>query len=73
MGANITELEDGFQIEGPTKLKGATVESYGDHRMAMALAIAATIADSETNIKNVDCIDISFPNFFNLLEKICKR
>ncbi len=70
MGAEINELEDGFQVNGPTKLKGAILESYSDHRIAMALAIAASIASGESTIRNAECVDISFPHFFDLLNKI---
>ena len=72
MGANIKELEDGFEIEGKTKLKGAELESHGDHRVAMSLIIASTIADSPCKINGVDCIDISYPNFIKSLEKLTK-
>ena len=72
MGANIKELEDGFEIEGKTKLKGAVLESHGDHRVAMSLIIASTIADSPCEINGVDCIDISYPNFIETLEKLTK-
>lgn len=67
LGAKITELEDGMIIEGPTKLKGATVKSYGDHRVAMALAIAGLVADGETVVEDVECIETSFPGFSKLL------
>jgi 3-phosphoshikimate 1-carboxyvinyltransferase len=63
MGAKIKELEDGMIIEGPTKLKGAKVDSHGDHRIAMAMTIAGLIAEGETVIEDVDCIDTSFPGF----------
>jgi len=68
MGAKITETEDGMIIEGTNKLTGATVESYHDHRVAMSLAIAALRADKETTILNSNCVNISFPDFFSLLE-----
>ncbi|MFH1826521.1 MAG: 3-phosphoshikimate 1-carboxyvinyltransferase [bacterium] len=67
MGAKIEELDDGMIIEGPTKLKGTTVKSYGDHRVAMALAVAAKIASGETIIDDTVCIDTSFPGFAKLL------
>lgn len=72
MGAQIEELEDGMIITGPTKLKGATVESHGDHRIAMSLAIAATIADGETTIENAECISISYPTFEATLRSIMR-
>lgn len=67
MGANIEETPDGIIIKGKTPLKGAFVESYNDHRIAMALSIAAKIATGETYINNSECVNISFPNFFNKL------
>jgi len=70
MGANIKELDDGMIIEGPTKLKGAKVRSYGDHRIAMSLAIAGLIAEGETEIDDAACIETSFPGFEKLLHEI---
>jgi 3-phosphoshikimate 1-carboxyvinyltransferase len=67
MGAKIEELQDGLVIEGPVSLKGATVRSQGDHRIAMALAVAGLIADGETIIEKPECVSISFPNFFDTL------
>ena len=72
MGANIKEFEDGFEIDGKTRLKGAELESHGDHRVAMSLIIASTIADSPCKIKEIDCINISYPNFIETLEKLTK-
>lgn len=68
MGAHITPLADGMIIEGGFPLKGATVESYHDHRIAMALAIAACNAQSPSTLLHPDCVSISFPNFYSLLE-----
>ncbi len=70
MGAHVKELEDGLIIEGPTALKGTTIESHGDHRIAMSAAIAALVADGETKINNIDCIETSFPGFAQLLEQL---
>jgi len=53
-----------------SKLKGARVESHQDHRVAMALAIAALGATGPTTINNAECVDITFPDFFKLLESI---
>ncbi len=69
MGAKITELPDGFIIEGKTPLRGAVVNSYNDHRIAMTLAIAGLIADGETKIDNSECVNISFPGFWKIIEK----
>ncbi len=70
MGAQITELPDGLEIEGPTRLKGAIVKSHGDHRLAMCLAIAALTAEGPTTIEDVGCVATSFPTFWSLLEQI---
>jgi len=70
MGAKIEEKKDGLIIHGKTFLKGAQVESYGDHRIAMTLAIAGLIAEGETLIKDVECVDTSFPGFLELLQSI---
>ena len=72
MGASITEKEDGFEIIGPTRLKGAVCKSYHDHRMAMSLAVAALYADGKTIIEDAECIDVSYPRFFHTLKKIIK-
>ena len=70
MGADIKEKEDGFIVEGPSKLKGAVCESYNDHRIAMSLAVAALLAEGKTVIKNSECIDISFPGFKKILQNL---
>jgi 3-phosphoshikimate 1-carboxyvinyltransferase len=70
MGADIQEHEDGFTINGPSRLNGAEVDSYGDHRIAMAFAIAGLLAKGETKIKNADCVDISYPGFFQVLDSL---
>jgi 3-phosphoshikimate 1-carboxyvinyltransferase len=71
MGANVRETKDGMVIQGPTALKGAEIDSYGDHRIAMSFSIAGLIADGETLIKNIDCVDTSFPEFFTILDYSC--
>src|SRR5688572_20343024 len=72
MGAEVDEFDDGIAVSGPTQLRGAAVDSYGDHRIAMAFSIAALIADGETELKDPECVAISFPEFFKLLE-ICRH
>jgi 3-phosphoshikimate 1-carboxyvinyltransferase len=71
MGAHITEKPDGLLIDGPTPLKGAVVDSHGDHRLAMSLAIAGLVAEGTTTIRNTDCVNTSFPEFWTLLETLC--
>lgn len=70
LGAHIDPLPDGFIIEGPTPLHGAVVDSHGDHRLAMALAVAGLIAEGETVIENAECIPDSFPGFVELMRAL---
>lgn len=67
MGAKIEPQADGMIIHGGQSLSGAEVDSHGDHRIAMALAIAATMARGDTLIKNTSCVNVSFPDFFQIL------
>ena len=67
LGAAITETADGFIVEGPTRLHGARCQSHGDHRIAMMLAVAGLIAAGETVIEGAECVDVSFPAFFEAL------
>ena len=66
-GINVNEYEDGYEVQGG-ELKSAVVDSYGDHRIAMSFLIAGLVCDME--VKDVDCINTSFPNFFDLIGKI---
>jgi len=68
MGAKVKELDDGLIIAGNQKLRGATCKSYFDHRIAMSMAVAALIAEGETTIENVECVDTSFPGFWETLK-----
>jgi 3-phosphoshikimate 1-carboxyvinyltransferase len=70
MGAEVEEFEDGLQVFGPAKLRGARIDSHGDHRIAMAFSVAALIADGETEIDGAECVAISFPEFFELLHSV---
>ena len=67
MGADVKELSDGIIIKGPNRLKGAELESFGDHRIALAFSIAGLNAEGDTIIKDAEWADISFPGFFDLL------
>jgi 3-phosphoshikimate 1-carboxyvinyltransferase len=69
MGADIVELPDGFRVRR-SQLTGSEIGSHGDHRIAMAFAVAALLADGETVINNASCADISFPGFFEMLRSI---
>jgi 3-phosphoshikimate 1-carboxyvinyltransferase len=73
MGAEVEEFEDGLWVSGPTQLHGALIDSRNDHRIAMAFAVAALIAKGETQIAGSECVAISFPEFFPLLESLAKR
>ncbi len=70
MGARIEAQPDGFIVEGPTPLRGAAVDSCGDHRLAMALAVAGMIAEGETVVENAECIADSFPGFMALMRSL---
>jgi 3-phosphoshikimate 1-carboxyvinyltransferase len=70
MGAHVDEFEDGMEIEGGHPLHGATIDSCGDHRIAMAFAIAGLFAKGETVIKNTECVNTSYPGFSHHLNAI---
>lgn len=67
MGARVETFPDGFAIEGPQRLRGAAVDSCGDHRIAMALAVAAMRAAGPTLIRGAECVAVSYPGFFEAL------
>jgi 3-phosphoshikimate 1-carboxyvinyltransferase len=71
MNARVEEFEDGLRV-GKSELKGATVDSFGDHRIAMAFAVAALFADGDTEIKDAECAAVSFPAFFETLESVAQ-
>ena len=73
MGANVKEREDGLKIPGGQKLHGAEIDSLGDHRIAMAFAVAALRAEGETQIRGADAAVISYPAFFEALESVVQR
>ncbi len=70
MGADVTEHPDGLEIRGGRPLHGARLASHGDHRIAMAFAIAGLFADGETVIENASCVETSYPGFAGQLERI---
>jgi 3-phosphoshikimate 1-carboxyvinyltransferase len=70
MGGDVCELTDGLLIRGGRKLRGAMIDSRGDHRIAMAFAIAGLAAAGETIIDNEDCIPVSFPGFAKILRQL---
>lgn len=69
MGADVEEFDDGFRV-GRSRLRGARVDSFGDHRIAMAFAIAGLLAEGETEIEGAECVDVSFPGFFDVLQNV---
>jgi len=70
MGAAVDERPDGISVDGPAALRGATVDSNGDHRIAMALAIAGLAADGPTSIVDADSVAVSYPEFFGTLSQV---
>jgi 3-phosphoshikimate 1-carboxyvinyltransferase len=73
MGAQVTESEDGLEIFGGAPLHGARLSSYGDHRIAMAFAIAGLFAEGETTITDTECVNTSYPGFYKTLEQIMRE
>jgi len=72
MGAQVEEFPDGMRVAGRSagKLHGAKVDPQGDHRIAMALAVAALGAEGDTTVLDADCAAVSFPEFFKTLERL---
>jgi 3-phosphoshikimate 1-carboxyvinyltransferase len=73
MGAEVEERDDGLKIPGGQKLRGADIDSLGDHRIAMAFAVAALRADGETRIRGAEAAIISYPGFFDALASVVQR
>jgi 3-phosphoshikimate 1-carboxyvinyltransferase len=73
MGAEVHEYEDGLRVSGTVQLRGARIDSFGDHRIAMAFAIAALIAREDSEISGAECAAVSFPEFFQMLESVVQR
>jgi len=75
MGAKVEERADGLRIAGRSagRLHGVEIDPHGDHRMAMAFAVAALGAEGETIIQNADCAAVSYPDFFSTLERLLER
>lgn len=70
MGVEIEEYPDGLSIRGAERLRGAEVESHGDHRIAMSMAVAALVAEGKTVINNASAVDVSFPGFFAITGRL---
>jgi len=75
MGASVEERPDGLKVEGRRagKLRGAEIEPRGDHRIAMAFAVAGLAAEGNTVIRDADCAGVSFPTFFQELNRLAER
>ena len=73
MGVEVEEFADGLSVFGPTKLRGGLIDSHSDHRIAMAFSVAALLADGETEIARSECVAISFPEFYELLDSLAVR
>ena len=72
LGANIEPTEDGFVVRGPVRLRGATVRAHGDHRIAMAMAVAGLLAEGRTTIEDAAVVDISYPGFYEDLRTLAR-
>jgi 3-phosphoshikimate 1-carboxyvinyltransferase len=70
MGVQVTEFDDGMEIIGASRLVGAEMTSHGDHRIAMAFAIAGLFAEGETIIRDVECVATSYPTFEQTLKLV---
>lgn len=70
LGGEVEEFDDGFAMEGPQSLRGATIETKGDHRIAMAFSVAGLLAGGSTEILDADCASVSFPEFYSLLSSL---
>lgn len=73
LGIAVTETDDGMDITGSDQILGGTVDSSGDHRIAMSMSIAALVASSSITVTDIGCVATSFPTFFTLLEKVASR
>lgn len=70
MGAEVEEFPDGLSVSGPVQLRGALLDSHGDHRIAMAFSVAALLAKGESELSGAECVSVSFPEFFPLLDRV---
>jgi len=70
LGVEIEELEDGFKVEGPQRIRGGRVDPMGDHRMAMLFSIAGALSEEGVEVKNHNVVSISFPDFFKTLKMV---
>jgi 3-phosphoshikimate 1-carboxyvinyltransferase len=73
LGAEVEEYADGLRVQGRTRLRGARLESFGDHRIAMACAVAALFSEGESELTGAEAVAVSFPEFFTMLESVIER
>jgi len=73
MGVEVEEFPDGLSVSGPAQLRGALLDSHGDHRIAMAFSVAALLAKGESELSGAECVGVSFPEFFPLLDSLLRR
>ena len=73
MGVDITGTDDGMIINGGKPLHGALIDSHLDHRIAMSFAIASLAADGETEIRDAECVNISYPEFYRDLKSLLQQ
>jgi 3-phosphoshikimate 1-carboxyvinyltransferase len=73
LGADVEEFADGMFVPGRQSLRGSLIHTFGDHRIAMAFAIAGFLARGETCIEGSECVSVSFPNFFEMLDSVTIR
>jgi 3-phosphoshikimate 1-carboxyvinyltransferase len=75
MGAQVEERPDGLRVEGKSagRLHGAEIDPHGDHRIAMAFAVASLGAEGPTTIRDAECVGVSYPDFFNVLDRVLER
>ncbi len=73
MGAQVDEFDDGLRVGGRAQLRGTKIDPRGDHRIAMAFAVAGLLAEGATEITDSECVAVSFPEFFDLLESVVER
>ena len=73
MGARVEERPDGMEVLGGQRLRGARLDSFGDHRIAMAFSVAALVAEGETLLDGADAAQVSFPAFYDVLDRVAER
>jgi 3-phosphoshikimate 1-carboxyvinyltransferase len=73
MGACVEEFDDGLKVAGPARLQGARIIPRGDHRIVMAFAVAALLAEGQTEFEDADCVSVSFPEFFETLDSVVEE